>query len=697
MPEPGAGRRVGSARPRATRRRGAALVAIVHACLQCVPPALTRHAAPPPAAAGARHVGATSVADCPRGGGLAVAAWAAMGNGSAGARAFGAREYLTGVELVWNTADALFPEYRHAALLYGGRGSDGTVRGDAWLVPMPRDARDASLLTLANATLIEPLGEQAPARWGHSAVWTGRGADKAETWPTPRSYAGRIEENSDLLSAQGHPVQDLRHTVSGKLHAGSTIAPCVGGNTRHKHTGLDCDSRHGRAGGCSCVRLDVQSRTNGVLDSDTVVNESSAPLFPSVWSGRRLEIIAGPGRGYEGFISYNSDNHVYNLAPALDVQLGFAEDTAHFVITEAEAMQTPSVPLDTMWVFGGRDGASNLTNDVYALTTSIAPHLDGITAASAVDYQYSPTGYEDFTRSTNGWFYEKSQLVDFGSPLRPTPGPRGPRIVQSGPAETSVCGEYGSILGGYQLLGPDTVLSKTYITSAAHTSVQISFDFIKIDFWNGEQVQLFVDGSLVWARSFSSNPDAAVREPQICGRDDPPGFRGETLVPVNVTVPHSGPNMSISLRLRYNDTAPSASPANASNVSSSNSLNASNASSSSTSSAGPRSLDSWWGLRRVYVRTLPQGFAWRRVKAKHAGDGVPAPRAHHAAAQFREMMFVFGGSTAQVVPTLNSEVMVFTDHSALNDTKLGDLWAFNTTSETWHALEPSIDEQARDR
>ena len=108
-------------------------------------------------------------------------------------------------------------------------------------------------------------------------------------------------------------------------------------------------------------------------------------------------------------------------------------------------------------------------------------------------------------------------------------------------------------------------------------------------------------------------------------------------------------------------------------------------------------VDSWWGLRRVYVRTLPQGFTWRRVKAKHAGDGVPAPRAHHAAAQFREMMFVFGGSTAQVVPTLNSEVMVFTDHSALNDTKLGDLWAFNTTSETWHALEPSIDEQARDR
>ena len=654
--------------------RQAALVALVHVCLQ--PSALTRHTAPPPVAKSMHHVGAGALTDCPQGGGLVMMAWGAMGNSSAGASAFGAREYLTGVELVWNSADALFPQYRHAALLFGGRGSNGAVQSDTWLVPMPQDARSL-LLTLSNATQIETLGEQAPARWGHSAVWTGRGSDKPETWPSPRSYAGRIEENSDLISAQGHPVQDLRHTISGKLHAISTIAPCVGGNTRHKHINMDCNSHHGRAGGCSCVRLVVESQTRGVLDSDTVLNDTSASLYPSVWSGRRLEIIAGPGRGYKGFISYNSANHIYNLAPALDVQLDFGGDTTHFVITEAEAMQAPSVPLDTMWVFGGRDAESSLTNDVYALTTSISPHLDGVTAASAVDYQYSPTGFEDFTRSTNGWFYEKSQLVDFGSPLRPTQGPRDPRIVQIGPAKTSVCGEYGSILGGYQLLGPDTVLSKTYKTSAVHTSVQISFDFIKIDFWNGEQVQLFVDGSLVWTRSFFSNPNATVREPQICGRDDPPGFRGETLVPVNVTVPHSRPNVSISLSLYYNGT--------------------SNGTSNGTWSVSSRSLDSWWGLRRVYVRTLPRGFSWRKVDAKHVGGGAPSPRAHHASAQFRETMFVFGGSTARVVPTLESDVLVFTNHGVLNDTKLGDLWAFNTTSETWHALAPSIAEQARDR
>jgi hypothetical protein len=42
-------------------------------------------------------------------------------------------------------------------------------------------------------------------------------------------------------------------------------------------------------------------------------------------------------------------------------------------------------------------------------------------------------------------------------------------MVQKGPPEVSVCGSFGSILGGYQLLGPYNVLSKTYVTSAVHT------------------------------------------------------------------------------------------------------------------------------------------------------------------------------------------------------------------------------------
>ena len=57
---------------------------------------------------------------------------------------------------------------------------------------------------------------------------------------------------------------------------------------------------------------------------------------------------------------------------------------------------------------------------------------------------------------------------------------------------------------------------------------------------------------------------------------------------------------------------------------------------------------------------------------------------------------MFGGSTAQVVPSLEAEATVFTNLSSIADTKLGDLWAFNTSSGTWSEVTQTIAEQARD-
>jgi len=691
------------------RCRQVVFLSVVHLFVHCIPTALTSHTVPPPVPKHTQHDDNSPLATCPGGAGIMVTAWSALENMSQNsntssmvtANDFGARGYLTGVAISWNIGDALFPVYRQAMLVFGGRGSSGDIKSDAWMIPITRN--DSSMPTLSHATLIETNGDAAPARWGHSAVWAGRGADKPETWATPRSYAAIIDENDDLISEQGHPIQDIRHTISGKFHAiTSTMAPCIGGNVLHKYTNLPCDSSHGQAGGCSCVHLDVQSRTRGVLDRDSLLNQSSSSsLYPSVWSGRRLEIIAGPGRGYEGYISYNSAEHVYNLAPALDVQLGLSEDTSHFVITEAGPVRTSSVPLDCLWVFGGRDNMSNLTNSIYALTTSMPSNLDGVTAASSVNYQYSATGVEDYTHTTHGWFYEKSALVDYGTPLRPTAGPRSPVILQKGPAETSVCGEYGSILGGFELLGPYNVLSKTYITSSLHNSVQISFDFVKIDFWDGQEIQLSVDGRMVWSRQFRSLSNATIHEPQICGRDDPPGFRGETLVHVNVTVPHA--NATVTLSLRLYTPPPNTTEMNTTTTSVDTSTNVTatttttTTSDSSAMSDSYTSRDCWWGLRRVHVRTLPRGFAWREV---HVRGSMPSARAHHAAAHFREVMFVFGGSSAQAVPSLENESLVFTNFSGMSDTKLGDLWSFNTTSETWdmiHVAEANLTLQPPDR
>jgi hypothetical protein len=360
------------------RCRRAAFVVVLHLCLHLIPVAVSRHTTPSAVPKTSHHVGASVTANCSGGTGkVAVKGWKAAN--TLGAYDYGAREYLSAVEVFWNEADAFFPVYRHAVVLFGGRGSSGSVKSDAWMIPLDSSTpRGAPTFVQSNATLIHTHGE-APALWGHTAVWTGRGSDKAETWPTPRTYAGVIDGNDDLVSAQGHPLQDLRHTISGKLQSwNSTIAPCVGGNTIHKHTSLPCSSSHGKSGGCSCVQLQIQSRTKGVLDADTRINDVTSPLYPSVWSGRRIEIIAGPGRGYQGFISYNSDDHVYNVAPAIDFQVGLVhEDTSHFVITEAEALLTNSVPLDTMWVFGGYNGELQLSNKTYALTTAMPGKVHG--------------------------------------------------------------------------------------------------------------------------------------------------------------------------------------------------------------------------------------------------------------------------------------------------------------------------------
>jgi len=265
-----------SIKPHSARRsfRNVFVPTVVHICVYhvCIAQAMATHSVE---SATKHHMAGAALTDCP--GSIAVEGWDVLRNTST----LGAREFLTGVEVFWNVADALFPVYRSAVLLFGGRGSMGEIKSDTWMIPMSRDLK--SLPTPFDAALIETKGEEAPARWAHTSVWTGRGAERAETWPTPRTYAGTIDENDDLVSAQGHPVQDIRHTISGKLHSTSTIAPCIAGNLMHKSRGRSCHSGPlgPLFGGCSCLRLEIQSKTKGVVDRDTIVNDASSPLYPS--------------------------------------------------------------------------------------------------------------------------------------------------------------------------------------------------------------------------------------------------------------------------------------------------------------------------------------------------------------------------------------------------------------------------------
>ncbi len=58
---------------------------------------------------------------------------------------------------------------------------------------------------------------------------------------------------------------------------------------------------------------------------------------------------------------------------------------------------------------------------------------------------------------------------------------------------TSTCGTYGSLLGGVDVLGDKSFLTKTYTDLCQHNFVALEFSIVAIDGWEGETIALFVD------------------------------------------------------------------------------------------------------------------------------------------------------------------------------------------------------------
>jgi hypothetical protein len=77
---------------------------------------------------------------------------------------------------------------------------------------------------------------------------------------------------------------------------------------------------------------------------------------------------------------------------------------------------------------------------------------------------------------------------------------------------TTSCGSFGTILGGYGQFGTGASTNKTFSSPFTHSQYSISFNFIRIDSWDGESGLAYVDGSQVWSRAGSGSNGS-----QICG------------------------------------------------------------------------------------------------------------------------------------------------------------------------------------
>jgi hypothetical protein len=100
-------------------------------------------------------------------------------------------------------------------------------------------------------------------------------------------------------------------------------------------------------------------------------------------------------------------------------------------------------------------------------------------------------------------------------------------------ASTTTCSDF-KLLGGFGVLAKGAMVERNVTNIAEHTLLTISFEFVKLDTWDGEQARLFVDDALVWTQSIGSTSGAALYgTANICG-----ATTADAIIPVTITVPH---------------------------------------------------------------------------------------------------------------------------------------------------------------
>ena len=105
----------------------------------------------------------------------------------------------------------------------------------------------------------------------------------------------------------------------------------------------------------------------------------------------------------------------------------------------------------------------------------------------------------------------------------------------------STCGSY-YVLGGAGSLSSGSKITKTYNDLLNHFRVRISFFFMKIDDWNGENVKLSLNSnSLPIARSFTSSDDTSVMK--LCGT----AGKTEAVRPIDIAVNQTDTDLVIEI------------------------------------------------------------------------------------------------------------------------------------------------------
>jgi len=102
--------------------------------------------------------------------------------------------------------------------------------------------------------------------------------------------------------------------------------------------------------------------------------------------------------------------------------------------------------------------------------------------------------------------------------------------------ETSNCGSWGRILGGYGHLSGTTVSRSIDIGGIAHDEVRVELSYISIDSWDDEYGYVMLESSTVWSERYHHSSGSTV-----CGQSSHRDRRAE----ISETVAHDGETLEL--------------------------------------------------------------------------------------------------------------------------------------------------------
>jgi len=117
---------------------------------------------------------------------------------------------------------------------------------------------------------------------------------------------------------------------------------------------------------------------------------------------------------------------------------------------------------------------------------------------------------------------------------------------ESSQIECTTCGSIGSLLGGYQVLGTGSSVSKAFSDLPTHSIVTINLDFVQIDSWDSERFYVYADNDLVYTSHRISKSTGT----QECGSSS--NNWNEFVIPASFTFAHSSSSLTLKITTNLN-------------------------------------------------------------------------------------------------------------------------------------------------